>query len=208
MDDTAQEQTLRELVAARAAYFTAFFATVDEIEGNDPQAAMQAYTSQVAPALKEMLRISNALINRERERIEQQVAQAQSRLLQLAGWVAALSGLATGRAVGAEALVRWQHPKRGFVSPAEFVPFAEQTGYIGLVTTWMLDAALRTLATWAAVQPGLSIAVNVSTRDLQDPGFARPAAAPGDCGKRADGRPAEQRGRAAGAARGGRAVVD
>lgn len=90
MDDTAQEQTLRELVAARAAYFMAFIATVDEIEGNAPQAAMQAYTSQVAPALKEMLRISNALINRERERIEQQVAQAQSRLLQLAGWVAAL----------------------------------------------------------------------------------------------------------------------
>ncbi len=446
LGDAAQEQTLRDLVAARAAYFKAFIATVDEIEGNDPQAAMQAYTSQVAPALKEMLRVSNTLINRERERIEQQVAQEQGRLVQLTGWVAGLSvlaaslalwlalrttrsvvvplaqleaaalriaggdyarpvlttsaqevdrvgqalrimtgaiaareqeierlafrdpltglpnrtfllaaeagqqghnslmlmdlarlqsinetlgfatgdtlikevslrasaalkalamslppeagaapwvahlsggrfavlfsaadrstakhlhkaleqamaqpvqcsghsvdlslaygladsppqmplpvatlmrnaevalgaakkaalgcawyseaqeaarlshlsllsdlrqavataqlqmwlqpkfSLATGRAVGAEALVRWQHPKRGFVSPAEFVPFAEQTGYIGLVTTWMLDQALRTLAAWAPVQPGLSLAVNVSTRDLQDPGLAR-----------------------------------
>ena len=449
LGDAAQEQTLRELMAARAAYFKAFIATVDEIEGNDQQAAMAAYKTQVEPTLKDMLRVSNLLINRERERIEQQVAQEQGRLAQLTGWVAALSLLAaglalwlalrttrsvvvplaqleaaalriaggdyarpvlstsaqevvrvgqalstmtgaiaareqeigrlafrdpltnlpnrtsllaaeagqqghnslmlldlarlktinetlgfatgdtlikevalradaalktqaasrlidhatstisqpwvahlsggrfavlfsaadrsgaeglhkaleqamaqpvlcsghsvdlslaygladsplqaplpvatlmrnaevalsaakkaalgcawyseaqeaarlshlsllsdlrqavataqlqmwlqpkfslvTGRAVGAEALVRWQHPQRGFVSPAEFVPFAEQTGYIGLVTTWMLEQALRTLASWAAVQPALSIAVNVSTRDLQDPSFA------------------------------------
>ena len=445
LGDTTQEQTLRELVAARAVYFTAFIATVDEIEGNDAQAAMQAYSTQVEPALKDMLRVSNLLINRERERIEQQVAQEQGRLAQLTAWVAAVSvlsaalalwlalrttrsvvvplaqleaaalriasgdytrpvlstsaqevarvgqalstmagaiaarereierlafrdpltdlpnrtyllaleasqqrhnslmlmdlarlkainetlgfatgdtlikdvalraeavlkalamsdplgagaapwvahlaggrfavlfsgadrsvaerlhqaleqalakpvlcighsvdlslaygladsplqaplpvatlmrnaevalsaakkavlgcawyseaqeaarlshlsllsdlrhavataqlqmwlqpkfSLTTGRAVGAEALVRWQHPQRGFVSPAEFVPFAEQTGYIGLVTTWMLDQAVRTLAAWGPVQPALSIAVNVSTRDLQDPSFA------------------------------------
>ncbi len=445
LGDAGQEQTLRELVAARAAYFKAFIATVDEIEGNDAKAAMQAYSSQVEPALKEMLRVSNILINRERERIEQQVTQEQDRLEQLTGWMAILSALAaglalwlalgttrsvvvplaqleaaalriaggdyarpvlstsaqevvrvgqalstmtgaiaareheierlafrdsltglpnrtyllaaeagqqshnslmlmdlarlktinetlgfatgdtlikevamradaalkvqpaghqvganaapwvahlsggrfvvlfsaidrsiaarlhqaleqamvqpvvcsghsvdlslaygladsplqaplpvatlmrnaevalsaakkatlgcvwyseaqeaarlshlsllsdlrqavataqlqmwlqpkfslvSGRAVGAEALVRWQHPQRGFVSPVEFVPFAEQTGYIGLVTTWMLGEALRTLATWAVAQPSLSIAVNVSTRDLQDPGFA------------------------------------
>ncbi|MDP3422526.1 MAG: EAL domain-containing protein [Burkholderiaceae bacterium] len=74
--------------------------------------------------------------------------------------------------IGAEALVRWQHPVRGFVSPAEFVPFAEQTGHITLVTQWMLQQAIQTLAGWSATHPGLSIAVNVSTRDLQDPGFA------------------------------------
>ena len=43
----------------------------------------------------------------------------------------------TSCVTGAEALVRWQHPVRGFVSPAEFVPFAEQTGYITMVTEWM-----------------------------------------------------------------------
>lgn len=90
---------------------------------------------------------------------------------QLQMWLQPKFSLKTGRAVGAEALVRWQHPQRGFVSPAEFVPFAEQTGYISMVTTWMLDQALRTLAAWAPTHPELSIAVNMSTRDLGDPEF-------------------------------------
>ena len=445
LDDPAQEQTLQRLVAARAAYFKAFLATVDEIEGNDPQAAMSVYSDQVQPALQQMLQESNALINRERDRVERQAMQANTRLEQLALWVAlasllavvlaavlalrttrsvvrplghleavarriaagdyasplqvtrveevdrvsealatmtqaiaareseietlaffdpltqlpnrtfllqavanrkdtpnclmlldlarlktinetlgfttgdtlikavgqrtqavlnqaAVSGLVgsapppvvahlsggrfaawfsavsrstvealrlqiedamaqplvcsghsvdlslaygladslagspsdvstllrnaevalhaakkaalgfawyseaqeaarlshlgllsdlraavassqlqmwvqpkfslrTGRAVGAEALVRWQHPQRGFVSPAEFVPFAEQTGYIGLVTHWMLTQALRLLVAWAPTHPELSLSVNVSTHDLQDPDF-------------------------------------
>ena len=91
---------------------------------------------------------------------------------QLQMWLQPKFSLRTGLAVGAEALVRWQHPTRGFLSPAEFVPFAEQTGYIPLVTDWMLREALRTLARWTALQPHLTIAVNVSTRDLQDAGFA------------------------------------
>ncbi|WP_114969775.1 putative bifunctional diguanylate cyclase/phosphodiesterase [Rhodoferax ferrireducens] len=90
---------------------------------------------------------------------------------QLQMWLQPKFSLSTGRAVGAEALVRWQHPQRGFVSPAEFVPFAEQTGYIGIVTTWMLGEALHILALWAPHHPELSISVNVSTRDLQDPKF-------------------------------------
>lgn len=92
---------------------------------------------------------------------------------QLQMWLQPKFSLKTGRAVGAEALVRWQHPLRGMVSPVEFVPFAEQTGYISMVTTWMLGEALRTLAVWAATQPGLSIAVNVSTHDLQDAQFCQ-----------------------------------
>ena len=91
---------------------------------------------------------------------------------QLQMWLQPKFSLATGRAVGTEALVRWQHPTRGFVSPAEFVPFAEQSGYITMVTNWMLEQALRTLAAWAQTHPELSIAVNVSTRDLQHKGFA------------------------------------
>jgi len=87
-------------------------------------------------------------------------------------WLQPKFSLATGRPIGAEALVRWQHPVRGFVSPAEFVPFAEQTGHITMVTYWMLQQALHTLAEWTTTHPELSIAVNISTRDLQDPGFA------------------------------------
>lgn len=90
---------------------------------------------------------------------------------QLQMWLQPKFALPGGQAVGAEALVRWQHPQRGFVSPAEFIPFAEQTGYISMVTQWMLQEALRTLAQWARTQPDLSISVNISTRDLLDPQF-------------------------------------
>ena len=99
--------------------------------------------------------------------LRQAVATSQLQL-----WLQPKFSLATGLAVGTEALVRWQHPTRGFVSPAEFVPFAEQAGYITMVTNWMLEQALRTLVQWAPTHPELSIAVNVSTRDLQHKGFA------------------------------------
>jgi diguanylate cyclase (GGDEF)-like protein len=92
---------------------------------------------------------------------------------QLQMWLQPKLSLQTGKPIGAEALVRWQHPQRGFVSPAEFIPFAEQTGHITLVTDWMLREALTTLQSWQTPHPDLSIAVNVSTRDLQDAGFAK-----------------------------------
>lgn len=107
---------------------------------------------------------------------------------QLQMWLQPKFSLATGRAVGAEALVRWQHPARGFALPAEFVPFAEQSGIITMVTNWMLEQALRTLSAWAPTHPELSIAVNVSTRDLQHKGFAERVASIID----ASGVPAER----------------
>lgn len=86
-------------------------------------------------------------------------------------WLQPKFNLSTMQAYGFEALVRWQHPQRGFISPAEFVPFAENTGYIGMITQWMLENALRTLAAWKNSHPNLSIAVNLSTHDLRDPHF-------------------------------------
>ncbi len=75
------------------------------------------------------------------------------------------------RCYGFEALVRWQHPQRGFISPIEFIPFAERAGYISHVTNWMLQQAAQTLANWQSRYPHLSIAVNVSTNDLRDQQF-------------------------------------
>ncbi len=88
-------------------------------------------------------------------------------------WLQPKQCLRSGHIAGMEALVRWRHPERGFVAPAEFIPFAERAGHIGVVTTAMLGAALRMLASWAGPHPELSIAVNVSALDLGDTAFAR-----------------------------------
>jgi diguanylate cyclase (GGDEF)-like protein len=74
----------------------------------------------------------------------------------------------SGRVVGVEALVRWQHPERGLLGPLEFVPLAERTGLIKDLTLYVLDAALAQLRVWqdGGVVPGVS--VNLSARDLLD----------------------------------------
>ena len=80
---------------------------------------------------------------------------------------------AENRMVGAEALLRWWHPVRGWVSPAEFIPKAEKTGLIVPLGLWVLDAACKQLALWAA-QPRmaeLSMAVNVSARQFHSEDF-------------------------------------
>ncbi|RZL97063.1 MAG: diguanylate cyclase, partial [Variovorax sp.] len=72
--------------------------------------------------------------------------------------------LKTGRITGAEALVRWQHPQRGWLPPGDFIPFAERSGRIRQITDWMLARAVRTLAAWEAEgRAPMSIAVNIST---------------------------------------------
>jgi predicted signal transduction protein with EAL and GGDEF domain len=79
----------------------------------------------------------------------------------------------TGRITGAEALVRWQHPKRGLVSPAAFIPLAEETGLILPLGNWVLENACRQLVDWATTPAGaaLSIAVNVSAGELHQEDF-------------------------------------
>ena len=77
------------------------------------------------------------------------------------------------RVVGAEALVRWQHPQQGMVSPAEFIPLAEETGLIVPLGQWVLEAACRQLARWQGHPElgALTLAVNVSARQFLQNGF-------------------------------------
>jgi EAL domain-containing protein (putative c-di-GMP-specific phosphodiesterase class I) len=77
----------------------------------------------------------------------------------------------TGQVVGAEALVRWQHPDRGFVLPADFIPFAEQTGFIKSITRWVIEAAAQQCARWSALGMSLKLVINISVQDLLDPGM-------------------------------------
>ncbi|HSS71641.1 MAG TPA: EAL domain-containing protein [Casimicrobiaceae bacterium] len=78
---------------------------------------------------------------------------------------AALRG---GTEHGVEALVRWQHPERGLVTPIEFIPFAEQTGYIRAITRWVLAHAIAQCAAWRGAGLAMNVAVNLSARDLID----------------------------------------
>ena len=76
-----------------------------------------------------------------------------------------LHDLQDGSAVGMEALVRWQHPQRGLVSPAEFIPIAEDNGLIGAIDAWVLEQACRQMVRWnAAGSTQRFVAVNVSSR--------------------------------------------
>ncbi len=77
------------------------------------------------------------------------------------------------RVVGAEALLRWQHPVRGTVAPADFIPLAEETGLILPIGTWVLDTACRKLREWEKLPAmrHLVLAVNVSAKQFHQPDF-------------------------------------
>ncbi len=78
--------------------------------------------------------------------------------------------LRTGEIYGAEALVRWEHPRFGHLPPLHFVPLAEETGLIVAVGEWVLREACRQLQSWRSAHPAkrLSISVNISGRQLQE----------------------------------------
>lgn len=80
--------------------------------------------------------------------------------------------LASGACVGAEALLRWNHPTLGAVSPGEFIPVIEQTSVVRATTFWVLDAALAQLAAWQRQGIALTVSVNVSSANLVEPDFA------------------------------------
>jgi diguanylate cyclase (GGDEF)-like protein/PAS domain S-box-containing protein len=85
---------------------------------------------------------------------------------------------------GAEALVRWRHPERGVLAPAEFIPLAEERGLIGSVDAYVLDEACRQLAEWVEAgqcPEGFTVAVNLSGRQLSDPSLVERVAATIQC---------------------------
>jgi diguanylate cyclase (GGDEF)-like protein len=79
--------------------------------------------------------------------------------------------IASGRVVGVEGLVRWQHPRRGLVPPGDFIPFLEQSGHIRSLTRWALRSGVRQAAGWGGKE--LVVSINISARDLHHPDLPR-----------------------------------
>ncbi|BAL24864.1 GGDEF domain-containing protein [Azoarcus sp. KH32C] len=77
--------------------------------------------------------------------------------------------IAGGETCGAEALVRWEHPRLGLIQPSEFIALAERTGLISPLTDWVMRAAFRQGYMWRDAGVRVPLAVNVSARDLRDP---------------------------------------
>jgi len=82
--------------------------------------------------------------------------------------------LRTGEIVGVEALLRWDHPEHGCISPAEFIPFAEESGLIVDIGHWVIKTACRDLSRWRlAGLPEIKLAINISARQLMEDGIVR-----------------------------------
>jgi diguanylate cyclase (GGDEF)-like protein len=82
----------------------------------------------------------------------------------------ALNGFPT--VTGVEALVRWQHPERGLITPSEFIPLAEETGIVHAIGEYVLEHALAQIVRWRRHHPELTMSVNLSFRQLEDAGLA------------------------------------
>jgi len=121
--------------------------------------SVQAYRPELTQAVQQRFELTHAL------RMANEAAQFR---LEYQPQVR----LSDGQLIGAEALLRWRHPTRGPISPAEFIPLAEETGLIVPIGRWVLETACAQAARWQG-QPGKpqQIAVNVSARQLRQPDF-------------------------------------
>jgi len=109
-----------------------------------------------------------------RLRLEHELAGALTRD-ELALYFQPIVSLRRGTVIGVEALVRWRHPHRGLLGPAQFLPVAEESGLIVEIGNWMLAAACRQVAQWGTSHPERvlpPVSLNVSGRELRDGTFA------------------------------------
>lgn len=72
----------------------------------------------------------------------------------------------TNQLLGCEALIRWHHPEMGSISPVEFIPIAEETGFIHVLGEWILEQSIKQLKEWRAVQPNFIMCINISAAQI------------------------------------------
>jgi diguanylate cyclase len=134
--------------------------TAGALMANVDAAMYQAKTTRTSPALFFNEEMNTRL--RERKRIEQDLDVAAD-LGQLSLHFQPIVDTAFQQPLGAEVLLRWQHPGKGFISPADFIPIAEAGGQITRIGDWVLDEACRCWSEWnrAGIAPGF-LAINIS----------------------------------------------
>ncbi|WP_328470344.1 putative bifunctional diguanylate cyclase/phosphodiesterase [Actinoplanes sp. NBC_00393] len=150
--------------------------TADEVLRNADIAMYAAKESGKASWVRFEPRMRQDMVNHARLASELQngIIRGELRLL-----YQPVFDLVTGRLHGAEALVRWQHPSRGFVSPGEFIPVAERSGLIVPLGAWVLREACTQLSRWRQAHPNAieAVNVNVAVRQLREAGFVDEVAA-------------------------------
>ena len=141
--------------------------------GSDAEALMRR-----ASIALEQARASSGAVSLFKGGLDQECAQRLSLMGELRGaiehdelmlYCQPKLKMSSGKVCGAEALVRWQHPRLGMVTPGEFIKLAESTGLITPLTYWMLDASLRQSYAWHEHGLAQPLSVNLSVRDLRDP---------------------------------------
>jgi diguanylate cyclase (GGDEF)-like protein len=131
------------------------FASIARSDAHANQDRVRIYDSGREDVFVRRLRVVNDL-------------RSALRLREIEVWYQPKVGLHDGKACGVEALVRWQHPELGFLSPDEFIPAAEQAGTIVHLTRHVLSDAVRQCRHWLDGGFELEVSVNISTRDLLD----------------------------------------
>jgi diguanylate cyclase (GGDEF)-like protein/PAS domain S-box-containing protein len=123
-------------------------------DSDDPDRSVAFYSTEMNQGMQERMRIESGL----------RYALGHGELML---YYQPKFEISSGQIVGAEALVRWVHPQRGVVPPAEFIPLAESTGLIVQVGEWVLEQACAQAAIWQrSGLPPLRLAVNVSAREF------------------------------------------
>jgi diguanylate cyclase (GGDEF)-like protein/PAS domain S-box-containing protein len=118
-----------------------------------------AYATEMSAGAQNRLSMENALF---------QAVERHELLL----YYQPLVSCKTGRIAGVEALLRWQHPELGLVSPAQFIPIAEETGLIGSIGEWVLHTSCAQMSHWySRGLPKIAISVNLSSRQFRHDGF-------------------------------------
>lgn len=151
-------------------------------DGSDVRNLMIAAEAALALARRdggETLRFANPELAQMSQRTANTVAEIRQGLLagQFVPHYEPIVDLGSGQIRGAEALARWSHPKRGLVSPAEFIPVAEDMGMIESLTSALLPLICADAAAWNAVGDPSGISVNLSARELNEGFVARLAEA-------------------------------